>query len=536
METNKISETVLDSNVKETVLDKVPGDTYLDDNVSDNVSDRVVLKPGQTIAKNYVVVNSINLNGSQANIYIARREGKKCVIKLYNRGYKPFEDFVGNLKNHKCPYIATLLDYGYENDTYYEIYDYYENGTLEEKGKCTLTFIKDIVVPNLNEGLHFLHTFNGTGIVHGDIKPSNIFISTDEKNVIIGDFGISSYLDKTGKIIDEIKGTPEYSPRTVSFFGKHTKTAAYDYGSFGLLLIKLATGHSLFEGLDMAGITEKWEEGIKIPTSIDSRLSRLISGLLIEDESKRFGYEEVKKWCEGEFLKISDNNIYSKEDFEDEDSAPSPLIFGIFDEKLVTVTTLKELSDAISDNWEHTKKQLKRQPFYEFIAQFDKEIEKDVREYSNYQDGDKAVFFTLYRIRKNPTLIYKGKNYGGAKEFVSRLNEDPSSEMVEIIKNGLFEFYLKTNGYNPTLINQIHEAINSSKNCPEFLPYMLYFSFNSEKSYEINGKSITKIDELVDEVVKLELENIEALTKDIRLMAWLYSMGYQDEIINLLKL
>ena len=534
-----ISETVLEDNNDVTRLDSPnSAETMLEDpigSVSSQSNERVTLTPGQTIAKDYVVINQLGKNGAQATVYTARREGKQCVIKMYNRGYKPAQDFIRNLKGHSCPYVANLMDYGYEDDTYYEIYEFYGNGTLEEKGKCTLTFIKDVVIPNMNEGLHFLHTFTGTGIVHGDIKPSNIFLSNDESHIIIGDFGISSYLDKKGKLIDEIKGTPEYSPRTVSFFGKTTKTPAFDYGSLGLVLIKLATGHSLFEGLDMTTITQMWEDGIEVPENIDGRLRRLITGLLVEDEEKRFGYEEVKKWCEGEFVKIKENRIYSEDDFEEE-TEPDPLIFGIFDDRIVTVGSLKELSVAIAENWNHTKKQLKRAPFYEFLSQFDKDLEDEIREFSKLQDEDSAVFYTLYRIRKNPNLIYKGINYGSAKDFVTSLNNDITPDMRAIINNDLFEYYLKVNGYEPALIDQTRRIIKMTSNDPDFIPRMLYYLFNREKAYELHGKSITSIEEFINEIVNMELSEIEQLTADPRLMAWLYSIGYKDDVLKFFEL
>lgn len=537
MSLENIGETMLDTNTGETRLDSaVYGETMLDRSFSSQSGSRVILNPGQTIAKDYVVINQIGGGGTQATVYIARREGKQCAIKMYNRGYKPSEDFVKNLKGHSCSYVANLLDYGYEDDTYYEIYEFYGNGTLEERGKCSLSFIKDVVVPNMNEGLHFLHTFGGKGIVHGDIKPSNIFLSNDESHIVIGDFGISSYLDKKGKIIDEIKGTPEYAPRTVSFFGKTTKTPAYDYGALGLVLIKLATGHSLFEGLDMTTITQMWEDGIEVPENIDGRLKRLISGLLVEDEQKRFGYEDVKKWCEGEFVRIKENSIYSKEDFEEQNAEPDPLIFGIFDDRMVTVSSLKELAVAIAENWNHTKRQLKRTTFFEFIAQFDLSLEKDIREYSKLADEDKAVFYTLYRINKNSSLIYKGINYGSAKEFINGLNSEITEDMRAIVNNDLFAFFLEANGYEPAIVDQVRRITKMDNTSPDFVPRMLYFLFNREKQYKINGKTISTIDELVSEVVNMELADIEKMTGDTKLMAWLYSIGYKEDVLKFFKL
>ena len=286
----------------------------------------------------------------------------------------------------------------------------------------------------------------------------------------------------------------------------------------------------------MTAITQMWEDGIEVPENIDGRLRRLISGLLVEDEQKRFGYEDVKKWCEGEFVRIKDNSIYSEEDFEDQNAEPDPLIFGIFDDRIVTVGSLKELAVAIAENWNHTKKQLKRTPFFEFIAQFDSDLEKDIREYSKLADEDQAVFYTLYRIRKNPNLIYKGVNYGNAKEFVNGLNSEITEDMRAIINNDLFEFYLKANGYEPALIDQVRRIIKMNNSSPDFVPRMLYYLFNREKEYEINGKTISTIDEFVGEVVNMDLADIEKMTNDTKLMAWLYSIGYKDDILKFFEL
>ena len=538
MERDNIAATMLGKSpnmLPETVLDvKQPGETALDVD-GDRVSESMPLNPGQTIARNYVVINRIGEGSSQANVYVVRREGRQYAVKMYNHGYEPSEEFVKSLKNHECPYVAGLHDYGYENDSYFEIYQYYANGTLEEKGKCSLSFIKDVVVPSLNEGLYFLHTIGGKGIVHGDIKPRNIFIADDESRVIIGDFGISSYLDNKGRLIDEIKGTPEYAPRTVSFFGKVTKTPAYDYGSLGLVLIRLATGYSLFGGLGMAEITQMWEDGLTIPQSIDSRLRRLIAGLLVEDETRRFGYEDVKKWCEGEFVRIIDQTLYSNEDFE-QSKDPDPLIFGIFENRIVSVSTLKELADAITENWDHTKKQMQRSTFYEFLGQVDKALEQEIREISKMQDPDAGVFYALYRIYKSNQIVYKGVNYGTAKEFIDGLKDNISEDQSAIIKKGLFEYFLRQNGYDSALIGRVHRVITMEQSNSKFIPQMLYYLFNREKQYTINGRQIDSLEEFIDEVVTLDADSIERLTGDSKALAWLYSMGFQDDILKFFEL
>ena len=107
-------------NIAETMLDEEelspkfnPAETMLDeeleklDNSAGDASDsRVILNPGQTIASDYVVINQLGNGGAQATVYVARREGKQCAIKMYNRGFKPSENFVKALKTDKALFEA----------------------------------------------------------------------------------------------------------------------------------------------------------------------------------------------------------------------------------------------------------------------------------------------------------------------------------------------------------------------------------------------------------------------------------------------
>ncbi len=507
------------------------GGTRLDESLPTSGNEDIILAPGQTIAQKYVTIKPLGDTGTQARIYVAQREGKLYAIKIYKKGSRPAEDLIKALKEHPCPYLAELYDYGYHNDNYYEIYKYYGNGTLEGKGRCSVSFIKEIVVPNLNEGLHFLHHLADKGMIHGDIKPSNIFISDNEDSVVIGDFGISSYMDKRGRLIDDIKGTPEYAPRTLSFFHKTAKTMAYDYGALGLVLIKIATGHSIFEGNNVDQITAKWEKGLEIPDSIEGRLKRLIKGLLSEDEQQRFGYEEVKKWCEGEFLKINTRSLYDADHFKAKKEQES-MVFGVFDNKVLAVSNLRELSQSIIGNWEHTKKLMRRENFYDFLEQFGEDVAKEIRECSKIQDEDVAVFHILYRLKSEKRLVFKGVVYGNVKEFIEKLNSNVTGDMERILHEGLFEYFLKQNGYGSEVTGTVNKIISTEFENPAVIPQILYYIFHSEKEYSINGRTVSNIDELTQEITKMSVDAIEKLTHDSKFLAWLYASGFQQDIFK----
>lgn len=75
-------------------------------------------------------------------------------------------------------------------------------------------------------------------IIHRDLKNANIFL-TKEKQVKIGDFGISKTLDKTQMAATSMIGTPYYlSPEMVE--GKSYSTKA-DIWALGVILYQLCS-------------------------------------------------------------------------------------------------------------------------------------------------------------------------------------------------------------------------------------------------------------------------------------------------------
>ena len=496
-----------------------------------------LFRPGQTIANSFVVVNQIGDGSAQANIYVAQRAGRKCVVKVYHSNYHADEELSELLKNHGSPYVAQLLEYGYDGDRYYEVYEYYEKGSLEQRARCTLPFLRDVVIPSVNEGLHFLHTLGGNGIVHGDLKPGNLFLSGDESRVLIGDFGISTEMDDQGHAIGDLRGTPEYAPRTVGFFGQSTRTAAYDYGSFGLVLIRLATGHSLFEGLSLEAIARKWDEGITVPGNIDDRLRRLIEGLLQQDEGKRFGYEDVCQWCRGEYISSERVTLYRPEDFEEPEEA-EPMIFGIFERQVVTVGTPGELGNAIAQHWEHGKRLLRDESFFVFLRQFSAELENTAREYSAMNDKDRALFYILYALSPRENLVFRGEDYGTAERFAEGLIDGGSDAQRELIRSGLFRHFLGVRGYPEELLSFVDQLSSLKTKDRAFAPLVLFYSLagSERRYYELDGQKIYTVDELIAHISERSPDALEALTTDSRFLAWLYVIGYRDRVLQFFSL
>ncbi|XP_078536545.1 serine/threonine-protein kinase 17B [Lissotriton helveticus] len=96
------------------------------------------------------------------------------------------------------------------------------------------------------EGVHFLHQ---NDVVHLDLKPQNILLSSLNPlgDIKIVDFGLSRKLGHAAEL-REIMGTPEYvAPEILSY---EPITTATDLWSIGVISYMLLTGESPFLGAD----------------------------------------------------------------------------------------------------------------------------------------------------------------------------------------------------------------------------------------------------------------------------------------------
>jgi serine/threonine-protein kinase len=120
-------------------------------------------------------------------------------------------------------------------DTYDLVMDYIEGKNLDEfNGYTVLDYAK--IFLQVSKALRYIHARN---IVHGDIKPNNIIVSSTGKATLV-DFGFSC---KTGTRISSIKGTRDYiAPEQVDGGVLDERTDIYNLGA---AMYKLLAGRPL---------------------------------------------------------------------------------------------------------------------------------------------------------------------------------------------------------------------------------------------------------------------------------------------------
>ena len=484
----------------------------------------IMLLAGESVADSYIINSFLDKQGKQSNVYIAKKWGKSYVIKVYHNGWRPSNQMQSFLTSVRHPNIAHVVECGDYGGNYYEIYEYYSEGTLEEVGALPIVHIQNVIVPSINEGLHELHS---NGIVHCDIKPSNLFYTDGEKRIVIGDCGISGYTNSNGKLVDAVRGTPEYAPRVRALLWSAAMSPAYDYGSFGLVLCKAVLGHSLFSGMSVEEISKAWENGLELPSQISGRIGVLIKGLLNEDEEKRWGYLQVKRWCEGEYLRPVNRSIYSRSKKE---TTKKPLIFGRFDGQMISVTTLHQLAQAIEHHWAQATRIVKRRELYEFVRQFDKEAADKVRELALYQDSNAAVYKLLMFIGDDPQrIVYCGRTYASLAVYVDSLSTGKDEIAIQFLSSGLLVFYLRYNEYEKNQIDKL-ESLIKRNGCYDMSSIStICFALQGKKSIEIFGESVESLDTLVSVLTKCAISEIDSLLNSDHFIAWLNRMGYEKE-------
>lgn len=142
------------------------------------------------------------------------------------------------------PNIVNIYDVGSENGLYYIVMEYVEGITLktyiEKKGQLSFKESASIAI-QVARGIEAAHNKN---IIHRDIKPQNIIISTDGK-VKVTDFGIAK-ATSSNTISSDVMGSVHYASPEQARNG--FVDGRSDIYSLGIVMFEMVTGRVPFDG------------------------------------------------------------------------------------------------------------------------------------------------------------------------------------------------------------------------------------------------------------------------------------------------
>ncbi len=202
------------------------------------------------IRKKFGVIKELG-HGGQGKVYLVKTllDNKEYALKLIDKtseeSFKRFRKEVTSLKSIKSNYVIKIISENItdkDNENYY-VMELARYGTLQDHNyyindvETSLKLFKKICL-----GVKAAHD---KGILHRDLKPKNILLVNDERDVKVSDFGLSYELDKTDEEITKIRekvGTNYFSsPEQTSLPPNPTKRS--DIFSLGKILFYMITGN-----------------------------------------------------------------------------------------------------------------------------------------------------------------------------------------------------------------------------------------------------------------------------------------------------
>ena len=279
------------------------------------------------ILDGFHIDRKMDVSSGEADLYLCHRENgggsfesgspdseNAFVLKLFRREDALKPQVLEKIRNLRSPCVAPIVHSALYENHRYVVLPYYRYPSLGDVIAGGQTFsekdLRDMVIPCVSEGLRALHE---AGVLHKDLKPSNLMLDNSGKRVVIIDFGIST--DTGGKtfVVTRTGMTPLYAAPEALQGVYHRET---DYYAFGVTIYELFTGHRPFqengvseqEALRLSAVS-----GISFPENFPEDLQSLVLGLTYRDLShrnepdnpnRRWGFEEIAKWLRGEKLPV----------------------------------------------------------------------------------------------------------------------------------------------------------------------------------------------------------------------------------------
>lgn len=209
------------------------------------------MAPGTQVGR-FIIQEEVG-RGGMGVVYRAQdpRLGRLVALKLLapgrtdRRGRERFEKEASAAARLSHRNIATVYEFGEHEGQLYLALEWIEGETLDQLGRLPPARALDL----LEQAAEALDCAHRAGVVHRDVKPSNLMLSGER--LVLVDFGLASLIDQasaTGSLV----GTPHYlAPEIVR--GEPVDGRADQY-SLAAVLFECVTGRRPFEASNIAAL------------------------------------------------------------------------------------------------------------------------------------------------------------------------------------------------------------------------------------------------------------------------------------------
>ncbi|WP_051773288.1 serine/threonine-protein kinase [Saccharothrix sp. NRRL B-16314] len=245
---------------------------------------------GGLLASRYRLLETVGIGG-MAEVYRAEDAvlGREVAVKVFRPGWdatarRRFEAEVRTVAGLSHPGLVPVHDAGTGGDTPFLVMRLIEGRTLRAEiadGPLPVDRVRRLGA-ELAEALAYVHA---QGVVHRDVKPSNILLD-DQGRPYLADFGLAhlpgaTRLTRTGQMV----GTAAYlAPEQVRGTGVDRFADIY---ALGLVLLECLTGHCEYTGSEVEAAVARLHRSPAIPEHLPPALVDLLTAMTAADPDQR---------------------------------------------------------------------------------------------------------------------------------------------------------------------------------------------------------------------------------------------------------
>ncbi|HIA01862.1 MAG TPA: serine/threonine protein kinase, partial [Myxococcales bacterium] len=175
------------------------------------------------------------------------------------------------------PHIAQVIDFQADDDLNPRLVEDFVDGPDLAEACIGLSYVeRGRLLAQVLRALDYVHA---RGVVHGDIKPSNVLVQRngDTLSARVIDFGLAKRSDEATL---SVSGTPAYmAPELIS--GK-TANAQCDLYAFGVMAYRIFTGQLPFSGMPLSELCQAHMEKLAtLPTEVKADLPASLNPVLM---------------------------------------------------------------------------------------------------------------------------------------------------------------------------------------------------------------------------------------------------------------
>ncbi len=256
-------------------------------------------EPGAVVGGQYEILDRIS-EGGMAEVFRARRlsDGGTVALKILREQFAADEEFVERFQREaravrelSHPHMVQVYDSGRDGAIHFIAMEYVEGENLKTTIRRSGRLSPERAVEIAGQVCDALEYAHHHGVVHRDIKPQNILLTTDGR-VKVTDFGIaralsSATITQTGTVL----GSVQYLSPEQARGGPVGRAA--DIYSLGIVLYEMVTGTLPFDGdspiaIALAHVNQRPESPRAHVPDLPAHLEGVILSALAKSPSRRY--------------------------------------------------------------------------------------------------------------------------------------------------------------------------------------------------------------------------------------------------------